>query len=193
MEEDDEALILIWKQGKHKRTLPFHLLTNTPSFRTTPASCTYHAFMALCEAAKAQYYHREHVLQMPGQLQLDEEFMMEENVHAVIQRKTPSSSKGATSNNVTVQVSNLLSERESKTEMRTTKMGPLTFDVNPQLAEDEHGHLSTADHQAKLMHWHYRPPSHLQGQAACAQWQDPSRSSQGSTSHLHIMPLWCHD
>jgi hypothetical protein len=39
-------------------------------------------------------------------------------------------------------------------------MGPLTFDVNPQLEEDEHIHLSAADDQAKLMCWHYRL-SHL--------------------------------
>jgi hypothetical protein len=62
-EEDNKALILIWKQGKHRWTIPFHPLTNTPSFRTAP---THPAFAALYEAAKAQYYCRKHVLQMPG-------------------------------------------------------------------------------------------------------------------------------
>jgi hypothetical protein len=62
MEEDDEVLILIWKQGMHRRTIPFHPLANTPSFRSTSASYTYHAFVALCEAAEVQYYRREHVL-----------------------------------------------------------------------------------------------------------------------------------
>jgi hypothetical protein len=66
MEKDDEALMLIWKQRKHRRTIPYHPLTNTPSFRTAPASCTYRAFVALCKAAEAQYHQREHVLQMPG-------------------------------------------------------------------------------------------------------------------------------
>jgi hypothetical protein len=98
--------------------------------------------MALCEAAEVQYYRREHVLQMPGQLQLDEEFMVEENVHANIQKKTPSASEGATSNDMTVQASNLSSERESKAEMQTTRMGPLTFNMNPQLEEDKHFYLS---------------------------------------------------
>jgi hypothetical protein len=62
MEEDDEALTLIWKQGKHRWTIPYHPLTNTPSFRTMPASHTYPAFVALYEAAEAQYYHRVHWL-----------------------------------------------------------------------------------------------------------------------------------
>jgi hypothetical protein len=43
-EEDDEALVLIWKQGKRRQTIPFHPLTNTPSFKTASALHTYHAF-----------------------------------------------------------------------------------------------------------------------------------------------------
>ncbi len=66
MQEDDEALILIWKQDKHRRTILYHPLTNTPSSRTAPASCIYRIFVALLEAAEAQYYHWEHALQMPG-------------------------------------------------------------------------------------------------------------------------------
>jgi hypothetical protein len=34
MEEGNEALMLIWKQQKHWRTIPYHPLTNTLSFRT---------------------------------------------------------------------------------------------------------------------------------------------------------------
>jgi hypothetical protein len=56
MEEDNEALTLIWKQRKHRRTIPYHPLTNTPSFRTAPALRTYPAFVALFEAAEAQYH-----------------------------------------------------------------------------------------------------------------------------------------
>jgi hypothetical protein len=148
MEEDNEALILIWKQGKHRRTIPFHPLTNTPSFRTTPALRTYRAFVALCKAAEAQYYHREHVLQMPGQLHLDVEFTEEENLHTNIQKKAPSASEGAKSNDVMVQASNLSSEKESKMETQTTRMGPLTFDLDPQLEEDKHIYLGIAYDQA---------------------------------------------
>jgi hypothetical protein len=35
-------------------------------------------------------------------------------------------------------------------------MGPLTFDMIPQLEEVEHVCLAMVDGQAKLMCWHYR-------------------------------------
>jgi hypothetical protein len=35
-------------------------------------------------------------------------------------------------------------------------MGPLTFDINPELKEDGHIYLAAVDSQAKLMCWHYR-------------------------------------
>ncbi len=35
-------------------------------------------------------------------------------------------------------------------------MGPLTFDVNPELEEDKHIYLTAAANQAEPMHWHYR-------------------------------------
>ncbi len=69
---NDKALMLMWNQRRHGRTIPYHPLTNTPSFRTAPALRTYQASVALFEAAEAQYHQREHVLQMPGQLHLDE-------------------------------------------------------------------------------------------------------------------------
>ncbi len=53
---NNKVLVLIWNQRIHQRTIPYHPLTNTPSFRTTLASCTYLAFVALFEAAKAQYH-----------------------------------------------------------------------------------------------------------------------------------------
>ncbi len=40
-------------------------------------------------------------------------------------------------------------------EMQTTRMGLLNFDLNPQLEEDKHVYLITADDQAELMQWHY--------------------------------------
>jgi hypothetical protein len=155
MEEDNEALMLIWKQCKHRLTIPYHPLTNTLSFRTAPALCTYCAFVALCEAAEAQHHQREHVLQMPGRLHLNKEFTAKENVHTDILKKPLMDSEGATSDNLTVQASNLLSEKGDKEEKQTTRMGPLTFDVNPELEEDEHIYLAAVDNQAELMCWHY--------------------------------------
>jgi hypothetical protein len=156
MDTDDEALMLIWKQQRHWWTILYHPLTNTLSFRTAPASRTYRTFLALYEAAEVQYHRQEHVLQMPGQLHLNKEFTAEENVHANILKKPPLATEGATSNNVMVQASNLLSEKESKGGEQTTRMRPLTFDVNPELEEEKHVYLATVDNQAELMHWHYR-------------------------------------
>jgi hypothetical protein len=112
--------------------------------------------VALFEAAEAQYHQREHVLQMPGRLHLDKEFTAEENVHTDILKKPLTDSEGATSDDLTVQASNLSSEKGGKEEKQTTRMGPLTFDVNPELEEDEHVYLAAVDDQAELMCWHYR-------------------------------------
>ncbi len=93
---------------------------------------------------------------MPGQLHLDKEFTTKENVYANIPKKPITDSEGATSNDPTVQASNLLSWKQDKEEKETTRMGPLTFDVDPKLEDDEHIYLATVNDQAKLMHWHYR-------------------------------------
>jgi hypothetical protein len=153
---DDEALTLIRNQQKYQWTIPYHPLTNTPFFCTATASRTYHALVALFEAVEAQYHQREHVLQMPGQLHLDEEFTAKENVHANIPKKPITDSEAATSNNLTMHASNLSSGKGDKEEKDTTRMGPLTFDVNPKLEEDEHIYLAAVDDQAELMRWHYR-------------------------------------
>jgi hypothetical protein len=92
---------------------------------------------------------------MPGQLHLNEELTAKENVHANILKKSPSASKGAMSNGVTVQASNLSSEKISEEEKQTTRMGSLTFDMNPELEEDEHIYLAAVNNQAELMRWHY--------------------------------------
>ncbi len=43
-----------------------------------------------------------------------------------------------------------------KEEKETTRMGLLTFNVNPKLEEDKHVYLAAVIEQAKLMRWHYR-------------------------------------
>ncbi len=93
---------------------------------------------------------------MPGQLHLDKEFTAKENVHTGILKKPVMASEGATSNDLTVQASNLWSEKRDKEEKQIKRMGPLTFDVNPKLKEDEHVYLAAVNDQAKLMCWHYR-------------------------------------
>jgi hypothetical protein len=93
---------------------------------------------------------------MPGRLHLHEEFTAEENVHVDILKKPITDSEGATSNNLTVQANNLSSEKGDKEEKQTTRMGPLTFDVDPKLEDDKHIYLAAVNDQAELMHWHYR-------------------------------------
>jgi hypothetical protein len=56
MENDDEAIILLWGQGKYCRTVHHSPNTNTPVFRTAPAFYTYRAFVANVEAMEAQYH-----------------------------------------------------------------------------------------------------------------------------------------
>jgi hypothetical protein len=152
---NNEALTLIWNQQKYRRTILYHPLTNTPSFCTALASRTYRAFVALVEAAEAQYHQWGHVLQMPGQLHLHKDFTAKENVHTSIPKKPITDSEGATSNNLTVQASNLSSGKGDKEEKETTRMGPLTFNINTELEEDKHVYLAAVDDQAKLMRWHY--------------------------------------
>jgi hypothetical protein len=72
---------------------------------------------------------------MPGKLNLNEEFTAKKNVHADIPKKPFTDSEGAMSNNPTVQVSNLSSGKGDKEEKETTRMGPITFGVNPQFEE----------------------------------------------------------
>jgi hypothetical protein len=93
---------------------------------------------------------------MPGQLHLDENFTAKENVHADIPKKPITDSEGATSDDLTMQANNLSSGKGDKEEKETTKMGLLTFDINPKLEEDKHVYLAAVDDQAELMRWHYR-------------------------------------
>jgi hypothetical protein len=85
---------------------------------------------------------------MPGQLHLDKEFTAKENIHAKIPKKPIMDSEGSTSNNLTVQASNLSSWKGDKEEKETTRMGLLTFNVDPELEEDKHVYLAAVDNQA---------------------------------------------
>ncbi len=93
---------------------------------------------------------------MPGRLHLDKEFTAKENVHTNILKKPLTDSEGATSDDLTVQASNLSSEKGDKEEKQITRMGPLNFNVNPKLKENKHVYLAAVKNQAKLMRWHYR-------------------------------------
>ena len=95
---------------------------------------------------------------MPSQLHLNEEFTAEEKVHTDILKKPSLASERTTSNErqLTIQASNLLSQKENKEEKQTLRIGSLASNVNPELKEDKHVYLATINNQAELMHWHYR-------------------------------------
>jgi hypothetical protein len=157
MENDDEAIILLWGQGKCRQTVPHSPNTNTPVFRTAQASYTYRAFVANVKAMEAQYYHNEKVLLLPGQRHqlIDQpEFMAEEN-DLLPNKKDTLASEGATVDDETVKASNLTTTQPTSKESTATQVGPLTFDPSPQLEDDEqHVHVAS-DEQAELMRWYY--------------------------------------
>jgi hypothetical protein len=162
MENDDEAIILLWAQGKYCQTVPHSPNTNTPVFWMAPASYTYCAFVANVEAMEAQYHCNEKVLLLPGQRHqlIDKpEFMAEENV-LLLNKKDTLASEGATVDDETVKASNLTTTQPTSKESTATQVGLHTFDPSLQLKDDEqHVHVAS-DKQAELMRWHY-PLGHL--------------------------------
>jgi hypothetical protein len=66
MESDEENCILIWGQGKYKKTIPFNPTSNVPIMHLVSSSCAYRAFATNFEACEASFFQREHVLQIPG-------------------------------------------------------------------------------------------------------------------------------
>jgi hypothetical protein len=67
MENNNEAIILLWGQGKNCQTVPHSPNTNTLVFWMALASYTYRAFVANVEAMEAQYHCNKKVLLLPGQ------------------------------------------------------------------------------------------------------------------------------
>jgi hypothetical protein len=156
MENDDQHCILIWGQGRHRRSVPHSFSTNTPTFRTAPATSTYRSFVALHEAMEAQFHRREHVLQIPGlRPNIDEEFVAEENLLLDDVDKSPFES--VTHDDETAPTSNQASGVEQKeTSENVTRLGPLTFDLTPVLEASDRVDVVAADDQAELMRWHHR-------------------------------------
>jgi hypothetical protein len=158
-ELDDNHCILIWGQGKYRRSVPFSPMTNTPTFRLAPASYLYRAFIAVHEAMEAQQYRREHVVQIPDLYpRVDEEYIADENLFfdAEEHDKEMSVLEGARPDNETVLTSNLTSSSVNKNEDRhLERRGPLTFDPSPPLDDNHQVDLIAADKQSELMRWHH--------------------------------------
>ena len=115
-------------------------------------------FAATIEAMEALFFWRETTLQLPRPQLLREyvipkEFVAEEDLH----QGKKNSVNAANKDDDTVCTSNLPSPQIEKAPFnKSIRRGSLTFDPNPPEAKEEESHLSAADNQAKLMHWHYR-------------------------------------
>jgi hypothetical protein len=129
MENNNEAIILLWGQGKYRRTVPHSPSTNTLVFWTAAGSYTYHAFIANVEAMEAQYHCNEKILLLSGQrhqLVDQPEFMAEENI-LLPNEKDTLASEGATVDNETVKASNLTTTQPTSKESTATQAPSLEF------------------------------------------------------------------
>jgi hypothetical protein len=161
MENYNKQCVLVWGQGKYKKSIPYNSTSNFPIMYSALSSLAYRAYATTFEALEASFFHREHVLQFPGLCQCNDlakqEFVAKENINY---KKGKSASKGAIDNNdETIKTSNKSSPAEGGAEEESdtsTHMNALTFDPTPPLEEDEEFYLTATDNQAKLMQWHYR-------------------------------------
>jgi hypothetical protein len=150
MENDNKNHVLLWGQAKYKKTIPFSSQSNVPIMYLALSSLTYRAFAMTFKAMKANFFRREHVLQVPGLRRLEQgapdeqEFIAKENVNF-----DGSKSKDSVSHDDASEGDHA---REPET---TTRMQALTFDPSPPLEEEEEYQLAAADNQAELMRWHY--------------------------------------
>jgi hypothetical protein len=162
MESDKENCLLFWRQGKHKKTIAYNTKSNVPIFYTTSSSLAYRAFITTFEAMEANFYRREHVIQVPGHRrhvspQEEQEFIAEENLNFDGGDK---SKESMSHEDVTIKTSSVNSPPDGEHETTTTRMRALTFDPSPPLEDEEEIHFVAADDAAELMRWHYRL-SHL--------------------------------
>ena len=163
METDPDGVILIWGHGDHRRTIPHSCDKNTPVFCTARTMSTYSAFSAHVKAMEANFYCREHVIQLPGHHCLmhdEDDFLAKENLllsNKYYKKTDTLVTEGASHDDKTIKADNVHTDTSDKDELETetTQIGPLTFDSTPQLEDDkQHQHVATDD-QAELMHWHH--------------------------------------
>ncbi len=87
MENDDKQCVLVWGQGKYKKSIPFNSTSNIPIMYSASSSLAYRAYTTTFEALEASFFRREHVLQFPGLCQCnnltEQEFVGKENINYV--------------------------------------------------------------------------------------------------------------
>ena len=154
MESDDANCVLLWDQGRFRKTIPHHPDSNVPIMHSASSLLAYRAFATTFEAMEANYFLREHVRQVPGLSKQDEnpeeqEFVAEENVNFDGREKT-----NISHDDDTVKTSNASPPSEGDSVGQERRQA-LTFDPSPPLEEEEEVSFAAADDQAELMRWHY--------------------------------------
>jgi hypothetical protein len=71
MENDDKRCVLVWGQGKYKKSIPYNRMSNVPIMYSASSSLIYRAYAATFEALNATFFRREHVLQFPSRRRHD--------------------------------------------------------------------------------------------------------------------------
>ena len=141
MESDEKDCVLIWGQGKYKKTIPFNPNSNVPIMYLASLSLVYRAFAATFEAMEASFFRREHVLQIPGLCQPEchapnkQEFVAKENLNFDGDKPREivrHDNKTIKTSNITLPSGGAM-EKEPDT---TTRMHTLTFNPSPPLEED---------------------------------------------------------
>ena len=147
MENDDAHCVLLWDQGRFRKTIPHHPDSNVPIMHSASSLLAYRAFATTFEAMEANYFLREHVRQVPGLSKRDEnpeeqEFVAEENVNFDGGEKT-----NVSHDDDTVKTSNASPPSEGDSVGQERRQA-LTFDPSPPLKEEEEVRFAAADDQA---------------------------------------------
>ncbi len=66
MDNDNKQCVLVWGQGKYKKSIPFNATSNVPIMYSASSSLAYCAYTTTFEALEASFFRREHVLQFLG-------------------------------------------------------------------------------------------------------------------------------
>ncbi len=66
MENNDKQCVLVWGQGKYKKSIQYNSTSNVPIMYSASSSLAYRAYATTFEALEASFFRREHVLQFPG-------------------------------------------------------------------------------------------------------------------------------
>jgi hypothetical protein len=149
MENNNKRCVLVWGQGKYKKSIPFNATSNVPIMYSALSSLAYRAYTTTFKVLEASFFRREHVLQFPGLRRHDnlaeQEFVAEENMNY---EKGKSTSEGAINhNNEMIKTSNKSSPAEGgavEESDTSTCMNALTFDPTPPLKEDKEFYLAAA-------------------------------------------------